>query len=282
MHTQKSVVICLVCFVFLSCASLGAAQQLRSARVLSAHGAVEIRRQTGGRAGVAMQPINLAVNDEVRAGDLIVTQRGGRLVLGLSDGSQAVIGEHTTIEVGDFRQSPGAIFHILRGRTRVRIERSGGRPRPYRVNTPTAVIAVRGTIFDVLVKENETRVFVHEGEVAVSNTLLPDQSLHLIVGQQTRILRGRLPETPKPFKPGQNDRIFAPPVDERQGGNTASGGRGADGFPGNSGNTPARDRGNLPGSGMPGVGGSPGNVGNTPAAGRIPTNPGQAGRRGKP
>ncbi len=97
------------------------------------------------------------------AGDVIRTFKGGRLVLGLSDGSQAIIGEQTTVEITDLSRSPRTIFNLLRGKTRVKIEKMGGRPNPYRVNTPTAVIAVRGTLFDVLVSEKETQVLAHEG-----------------------------------------------------------------------------------------------------------------------
>ncbi|HYX40739.1 MAG TPA: FecR family protein, partial [Pyrinomonadaceae bacterium] len=142
------------------------AQTLTSARILSSTGPVEIQRRAQGQ--TALMKISYRVNDELLAGDVIKTLKGGRLVLGLTDGSQAIISELTTVEITDLSKSPRTIFNLLRGKTRIKIEKVGGRPNPYRVNTPTAVVAVRGTLFDVLVTSKETQVFVHEGEVAVS------------------------------------------------------------------------------------------------------------------
>jgi hypothetical protein len=141
---------------------------------------------------------------------VIKTYRGGRLVLGLSDGSQAIISDNTTVQIADLSQSPRTIFNLLRGKTRVKIERVGGRPNPYRVNTPTAVIAVRGTLFDVFVAEKETQVFVHEGEVAVSNLVAPERFVVLSPGERTRVQQAQPPEPPAYFQPSRNNDTFKP------------------------------------------------------------------------
>jgi hypothetical protein len=176
------------------------AQALVSARILASEGQVELRRQ--------VQKIAFKLSDELNAGDTIITGKNGRLVLGLSDGSQAVIAPQTTVVIQDLSQSPRTLFQLLRGKTRVKIEKLGGQPNPYRVNTPTAVIAVRGTLFDVLVKENETEVFLHEGAVTVFNLALPAQPVLLAPGQTTRVERQRQPRQPDAFKPGRNDDSF--------------------------------------------------------------------------
>src|SRR4029078_7551238 len=120
----------------------------------------EIRRSSDSQPQI--QKIAYKVNDELRTGDTIITGKSGRFVLGLSDGSQAMIAPQTTVVIKDLSQSPRTLFNVIRGKTRIHIEKLGGQPNPYRVNTPTAVIAVRGTIFDVLVDGNETQVFLHE------------------------------------------------------------------------------------------------------------------------
>jgi uncharacterized membrane protein YgcG len=204
------------------------AQVLVSAKILSSDGAVEIQRRSQGQAA----PVKIAysVNDALLAGDVIKTLKGGRLVLGLSDGSQAIISEKTTIEITDLSQTPRTLFNVLRGKTRVRVEKVGGRPNPYKVNTPTAVIAVRGTVFDVLVTEKETQVFVHEGQVAVSNPTTPDVFVLLAPEQRTRVQMSAPPERPMPFHPGRNDDSFRPPPDRDQ-----HSGRNANGTPHGSG-----------------------------------------------
>ena len=199
--------VCIICAsVLILSAGCVRAQELVSAKVLAVEGQVEIRRQPGGQPQV--QKIAFKVDDEVRAGDTIITGRSGRLVLGLSDGSQAVIAPQTTVVIKDLSASPRTLFNVIRGKTRVQIEKLGGQPNPYRVNTPTAVIAVRGTVFDVVVKGNETQIFLHEGEVEVTNLTLPDKPVFLFAGQMTRVLGQRLPDNPGPFKGGHNDGPF--------------------------------------------------------------------------
>ncbi len=61
------------------------------------------------------------------------------------------------------------------GRVRLHIEHLGTTPNPNRILTPTAVISVRGTIFDVSVADDDetTLVEVEEGSVQVEHALLP-------------------------------------------------------------------------------------------------------------
>ncbi len=203
-------ILSIVCFTFAVALILSAggaqAQTLVSAKVLSIEGQVEIRRQPNDQPQI--QKIAFKVADELKAGDTIVTGKSGRLVLGLSDGSQAVIAPKTTVVIQDLSQSPRTLFHVIRGKTRVHIEKLGGQPNPYRVNTPTAVIAVRGTIFDVLVDDDETQVFLHEGQVEVTNLTAPNQPIFLFAGQMTKVFLRRLPTAPGVFKSGRNDGTF--------------------------------------------------------------------------
>lgn len=182
------------------------AQQLVSARITAIEGQVEIRRYPSAQP----VPVKIAfkVDDRLSAGDTIVTGKNGKLVLGLTDGSQAVIAPKSTVVIKDLSESPRTLFEVIKGKTRVHIEKLGGQPNPYRVNTPTAVIAVRGTIFDVLVNDDETEVFLHEGEVSVTNLRLPNQPIFLTAGQMTRIQILGPPRPPGVFKPGRNDGNF--------------------------------------------------------------------------
>jgi hypothetical protein len=197
----------LVCTRLLTLGGAGLqAQELVSAKVLSSEGPVEIRRVFNNQ--VQAQKIAFKEEDKLNAGDTIVTGKKGRLVLGLSDGSQAVIAPQTTVVIEDLSQSPRTLFNVIRGKTRIHIEKLGGQPNPYRVNTPTAVIAVRGTIFDVLVENEETQVYLHEGAVSVFNLRIPDQPILLSAGQMTRVMLQRLPNQPNTFKTGRNDNSF--------------------------------------------------------------------------
>ncbi len=205
MFSKKRLVLIQLCsfFFLLTTAS---AQQLVSAKITAIEGQVEIRRHPSNQP----VPVKIAfkVDDRLSVGDTIITGKNGKLVLGLSDGSQAVIAPQSKVVIQDLSQSPRTLFEVLKGKTRVQIQKLGGQPNPYRVNTPTAVIAVRGTVFDVLVNDNDTEVFLHEGEVAVTNLNLPNQPVILNAGQTTRIFMQRPPNPPGAFKPGRNDGIF--------------------------------------------------------------------------
>lgn len=198
---------CLPLVVLATASNGAAAQDLVAAKILSLTGPVEIRRGPSGGAAM-LKKINFRPDDQLKVGDQILTGWRGRLVLGMTDGSQAVIGERTVVEVRDLGNSPRELFHILRGKARVYIEKLGGRPNPYRINTPTAVIAVRGTLFDVIVKTSETEVFVHEGVVAVNSLNQPEQMVLLTAGQMTRVRGDQSPSLPMRFKPGRNDDAF--------------------------------------------------------------------------
>jgi hypothetical protein len=128
-----------LCLLILIASSVKA-QNLASAKILTSSGSVQITRPTGG----VMNRVKLRGGDELFAGDVIKTGMDGRLVIGLKDGSQAIIISGTIVEIKDANNSPRTIFNVLRGKTRIKIEKLGGKPNPYRITTPTTVIAVRG------------------------------------------------------------------------------------------------------------------------------------------
>jgi hypothetical protein len=69
------------------------------------------------------------------------------------------------------------------GRVKVHVEKLNGKPNPNRIQTPTAVISVRGTTFDVSVEEeDQTLVLVEEGQVAVQHALMPYTSPKILNG----------------------------------------------------------------------------------------------------
>lgn len=258
--------LCQLCAVVLMLSGTVSAQQLVSARITAIEGQVEIQRNP------ANQPIPVKiafkVDDRLSAGDKIITGKNGRLVLGLSDGSQAVIAAKTMVVIQDLSQSPRTLFEVIKGKTRIQIEKLGGQPNPYRVNTPTAVIAVRGTIFDVLVEDEQTEVFLHEGEVSVTNLRLPNQPILLSAGQTTRVMMQRPPNPPGSFKPGRNDGNFR--MTEAGKGGQGNGRiadtsrRGSD----PNGNRPGERRGGPPSAGDTERGGTPPT---SPAGGSRPT-----------
>jgi len=119
-------------------------------------------------------PWALKVGDSLSPRQEVSSGPDGHAIFALPDGSTFELFANSR---ATFRASTGGVTDLLDlwiGRVKVHIQKLGGRPNPNRVTTPTAVISVRGTIFDVTVEEEDvTLVLVEEGQVAVQHALLP-------------------------------------------------------------------------------------------------------------
>src|SRR5436189_1074582 len=140
----------------------------------------------------------LAPAQPVQAGDEVRTGAGAQLILEVPDGSYMVISENSELVVEDvWSGNLRSLMNLMVGRVRFYVQRLGGRPNPYRVTTPTALIAVRGTIFDVVVDEAQiAEVRCLEGRVAVETVGLPNREVILEPGRKTLIRPGEYPLPP--------------------------------------------------------------------------------------
>jgi len=130
------------------------------------------------------------------AGTLLDT-KDGLIILVLEDESQILLRPGARILL----RQPGAgdwnYFELLLGHIRASIKkRTGGAP-PFQLGTPSAVIAVRGTRFDVEVnRRGVTEVDVFEGLVEVGAIGIPGASVLVEPGFSTRVGQGSAPEPP--------------------------------------------------------------------------------------
>ncbi len=139
--------------------------------------------------------------DVLTPNDEIDTRGGGRIVIELTDGSLITVLPGSRVVFGDYRfaSSIRQLFEIMVGRVRVKINHYSGKPNPYRVNSPTASIAVRGTEFSVAVTAGgETQVVVYEGLVEV--TSLSDPRRRALVEQGRGVI----------VRPNEDIRFFVP------------------------------------------------------------------------
>ena len=143
--------------------------------------------------------------DVLTPGEEIDTRGGGRATIELTDGSLVVVRPGSRIALKDFRtaHSLRELFDILVGQVRVKINHFGGKPNPYRVNSPTASIAVRGTEFSIAVSAaGDTEVVVYEGLVEVTSLSNPLDKVLLHPGQGVIV------------RANQDIRFFAPALGE--------------------------------------------------------------------
>ena len=162
-------------------------------RISSLYGTVEWR----GVASKTFVPLT-ASTQTVQTGDELKTSAGGTVMLELPDGSYMVVSENSTLTIEDFWSGNlRSIVNLMVGKVRFYIQRLGGRPNPYRVTTPTALIAVRGTIFEVTVDEFQiAEVRCLEGRVAVESVGLSDREVILEAGRKTLVRPGEYPLAP--------------------------------------------------------------------------------------
>jgi hypothetical protein len=162
-------------------------------RISSAYGKVEWK-PVSSQAFVAMP----ASAQLMQVGDQVRTGPGSTVMLELPDGSYMVVSENSTLQIQEFWGSNvRGLVNLMLGKVRFYIQRIGGRPNPYSVDTPTALIAVRGTIFEVTVDAAQyTEVECLEGRVAVETLGLPDREVILEAGRKTLVRSGQYPLTP--------------------------------------------------------------------------------------
>jgi hypothetical protein len=123
----------------------------------------------------------------VNAKEEIVTGPDGHAIFQISDGSTFEVFQNSRV-VFQGEWSIEDMLELFLGKIRVQIEHRNG-PNHKRVQTPTAVISVRGTVFDVEVLDDDgtTDVGVEEGQVIVQHRLKPGNAKTLNENETLRI-----------------------------------------------------------------------------------------------
>jgi hypothetical protein len=128
-------------------------------------------------------PWALQVGQTVSPRQEILTGPDGYAKIQVPDGSVFEVFPNSR---ATFRSNQGNLRELLDlwiGRVKIHIEKLNGKPNPNRIQTPTAVISVRGTTYDVTVEDDETTmVLVEEGVVEVQHALLPYSKPKILQG----------------------------------------------------------------------------------------------------
>ena len=125
----------------------------------------------------------------VQARWIIKTGKDGYAKFQVADGSTFEVFQDSEVT---FRQDPGNWAHLLNvwiGHVKVMIQHLPGVANPNNVTSPTAVISVRGTVFDVVVEDltGTTFVSVDEGIVQVHHRMQPGNDKFLNPGDSVRV-----------------------------------------------------------------------------------------------
>ena len=143
-------------------------------------------------------PSNPLRGEQLPAGTILETG-SGRLLLRLSDGSEVLVRPHSKLQLQQPSLADPSYLQFLLGRIRALVNKHTGGAVPFELGTPSAVIAVRGTQFEVEVnRRGVTEVDVIDGLVEVSARNPGGGSVLLEPGFSTRVGLDSGPEQPEP------------------------------------------------------------------------------------
>src|SRR4051812_4686980 len=170
-------------FVCPAWAQFGAGAPAGAAVITSMTGRVDVMRDS--------IPYVLNAGDWVKPGQMIVTGPDGWALFKLADGSTFEVFANAHVMFRASQSNWSDLLDVLLGKIVVHIQHLNG-PNHNRVRTPTAVISVRGTVFDVNVEDDgdTTFVMVEEGLVYVEHVLLrTGKGIPLAPGQSIRVYK---------------------------------------------------------------------------------------------
>jgi len=128
-----------------------------------------------------------------------INTEDGRLLLRLADGSDILVRSHTKIVLKQPETNAWRYLQVLVGRIHNQIQKHLGGTPPLQIGTPSAVISVRGTKFDVEVdRRGNTEVDVEEGVVELDSLARAGESVILTAGFSSRVGMESGPESPRP------------------------------------------------------------------------------------
>lgn len=187
------------CFALLALAvGSAAAQEQQAAAPAPFAGAIISDWKGKIQLNVPGKPPSAPARSEVLPAGTVLETASGRLLLHLRDGSQILIGPHTRLLVQQPAPSDHSYFQILFGRIRAFVSKQTGGSGPFQLGTPSAVIAVRGTEFEIEVNRlRVTEVDVFEGLVEVSGRGGTGPPVLLEPGFSTRVGIDGNPEEPR-------------------------------------------------------------------------------------
>jgi ferric-dicitrate binding protein FerR (iron transport regulator) len=184
-----------------SALALPSAVRAQQASVASAMGPVDLLRGDG----ADWAP--LAGVKDLRSQDLIRTGTGGTARIQFDDGSLAVLASAGLLRVDEAGKREGrarVLLRLLGGQLRVTATRVYPAEGRFEVETPTAVVSVRGTEFIVTydTETADTEVVCVSGSVEVLGVLgVLGRPVVVGAGMGTTVRKGTFPAAPAPVSP---------------------------------------------------------------------------------
>ena len=145
------------------------------------------------------------LNMIIKSGDRIKTLLNARVEIDMPDGTLIKVNENSIFDVKEIRtveqdKEDKMSFTLWAGNIWARFKKVVNTRQARQIESPSAVVAIRGTTLDMNVDNNQsTTVRVFEGSVSV---ISKDAEGEVIVGtnQETTVDKGRAPTSPQTIK----------------------------------------------------------------------------------
>jgi hypothetical protein len=131
--------------------------------------------------------------DVVKPQQIIMTGADGYAQLQVSDGSTFEVFPNSRVSFREHAGSLSDLLNVWLGRVKVYIQHLNGVPNYNKVSSPTAIISVRGTVFEVAVEDDDGTTFVKvdEGLVDVRNQTAAGDPISLRPGDSIRVFKNQ-------------------------------------------------------------------------------------------
>jgi len=197
----KQVVVLLICFIFIS--SFLPMQSKKDAMIKFLIGKAEVlsKNQTDWR--------NARLNMAIRSGDRIKTLLNARVELEMPDGSVIKVNENSIFDVKEIKtveedKEDKLSFTLWAGNIWAKFKKVVNTRQSRQIDSPSAVVAIRGTILDMNVDQDQTtKVRVFEGSVSVLSKDAPGEVI-VETNQESTVRKGRAPTSPQRFTSDQS------------------------------------------------------------------------------
>ena len=152
----------------------------------------------------------LRINNTIAEGDRIKTALNSRVELSMPDGTILKINENTIFDVDEIKvpevdQEDKMSFTVWAGNIWAKFKKIVSTRQERRIESPGAVVAIRGTTIEMDVDMNQnTTVRVEEGSVIVtSKDIIGEVTVN--ANEETYIERGKAPTRPRAVTPMQTE-----------------------------------------------------------------------------
>jgi hypothetical protein len=144
-----------------------------------------------------------SIDMELNNGDKVKTEVESHAKIIFYSGHSAFLDENSEMKINQTDDNKTSL-DLFKGKLRSKVK-SLSKGQNYKVETPQAVCAVRGTDFDVSIINNITEVKVYEG-IVEAKEIITGEKVQILAGQESQIIENQKPSEPVDIEDFQGEK----------------------------------------------------------------------------